>query len=291
LPPPVSAPSHQATLSCRAMAIDGEVRTDADGGTAAALAPRDEIPQGAWLSLATNARVVAKDPRTTRETTFRGPGRARACVDFLEESWLASGTFESTAGAGEAPGAEEWVVTPLGVVRFGAAKLAVDARPRGVRIRVEEGTVFLWVAHDASGAVSGASAAQSRGDASIDQATVHVAGGASDPGLDEGWVRIGAASATVSPAGSRGPVEAARSAVETCTGLAKSARDLATALLGGDADSVTAARHVTTRRLARAACGVAALRVEMLAPSDAKGSLSAAQKDAAGLWRSLPLLH
>ena len=42
--------------------------------------------------------VVAKDPRTTRETSFRGPARVRPCDDASEESWVASGQFESAVG-------------------------------------------------------------------------------------------------------------------------------------------------------------------------------------------------
>ena len=94
-------------VPCRAIAVDGPVRVlksveraaergddgglerAADGGDAGtALALEGQIPSEAWLSLSPDARLVAKDPRTTRETTFLGPARVRACVDHREESWV-----------------------------------------------------------------------------------------------------------------------------------------------------------------------------------------------------------
>src|SRR6516225_7041636 len=69
----------------------------------------------------------------------------RACVTHREESWLTAGRFESAIGAGETPGAEEWVVTPFGVVRYMAAKVAVEVRARDASVAVGSGPVFLWL--------------------------------------------------------------------------------------------------------------------------------------------------
>lgn len=107
-------------IPCRAIAVDGSVRSDDDvdaGASPNALALRGEIPSEGWLSLGADSRLVAKDPRTTRETVFVGPARVRPCVAHREEAWVASGRFESAVGAGETPGAEEWLVTPLAVAR------------------------------------------------------------------------------------------------------------------------------------------------------------------------------
>jgi hypothetical protein len=268
---------------CRAIAVEGEVRPDTDAGPA--LAPEAEIAPERWFTLAPNARLVAKDPRTTRETTFRGPGRVRACVDWLEESWVASGKFESTSGAGETPGAEEWVVTPLGVVRFGAAKLTVEAPLRrhaewsaldAVRVAVTEGVAFVWIAVDAS----------RRGPGGV------LATGRPDEAIDEGWARIGEAVVKLTSSAPQSALRAAGSAVDSCVAIGTSARDLARALLTSDgAAGATAARQVTTRRLARAACAVAALRVAELPSLDAKASLSASLNAAQDLWRTLPTAH
>ena len=125
---PSPAAARRRGMPGRAIAVDGEVRSEDDGGTPVALS--SGIALDPWIDLVSGARLVAKDPRTTRETTFRGPARVRACVDSIEESWVDSGSFESSVGAGESPGAEEWVVTPLGVVRFAAAKLGVQVSTR-----------------------------------------------------------------------------------------------------------------------------------------------------------------
>ena len=132
-------------IPCRAIAVDGPVREEAAGDAGVALALQGEIPSEVWLSVARDGRLVAKDPRTTRETTFVGPARVRACVAHREESWVATGHFDSAIGAGETPGAEEWVVTPLGVVRYMAAKLGVDVRAKDAVVAVGSGVAFLWL--------------------------------------------------------------------------------------------------------------------------------------------------
>jgi hypothetical protein len=287
-PPPPGGGPRTTSVPCRAIAVDGDVRPDGDAGPA--LAAAAEIAPDRWLSLGPDTRLVAKDPRTGRETTFRGPGHVRACVDSLEESWLTSGDFEGTAGAGESPGAEEWVVTPLGVVRFGAAKLAVEASARrplhasppeagaprdgpalqDVRVTVGDGLAFVWAARDAF----------ARG----------LDGGVTTSPLDEGWTRMSRGVAVLAPSVLRPPVQAARSAVDVCAMTGRSAHDQATSLLQGDAATgAKAARQFTTRRLARAACAVAALRVDALSEPGEKQKLAASLKEAADLWRALPL--
>jgi len=252
----------EAHLPCRAIAADGDVRgaPGADGG-GLPLANMTEIPGDGWLSLAGGARLVAKDPRTSRETTFLGPGRARACVERGEESWIVTGSFESVVGAGESPGAEEWVVTPQAVVRYAAARLRVDSGPQGTRVRLANGVAFLWPPG---------------------------AGPAS-----EGWQRMTAAETTIGGPPGTDP-DAASAAVDRCSSLAETSRRLAAALLApaeaGPGGSV-AAEQVTARRLARAACAVATLRVDALAVGDSarKRGLSAKVREAEIAWRSLPL--
>jgi hypothetical protein len=279
--------ARRIVLPCRAIAVDGDVRAESEARPL--LVAQAPIAAAGWLTLGPGARLVAKDPRSSRETTFRGPARVRACVGGAEESWVAAGTFESTVGAGESPGAEEWVVTPLGVVRFGAARLAVQVSSRrwprdGVRLALNDGTAFVWMARDAS-------------ERSVD-------GGVAPAPDEEGWVRVAAGSVVtlvaraalvaLASTGGRTPLDAARSAVETCTSIGTSARDLASALLGGDAAvGPTAVRQVTTRRLARAACAVAALRLDRVPSGDApaaaaKATLAASLHAAFDLWRGLP---
>jgi hypothetical protein len=257
---PVRAPG-----GCRAIAVEGEVSAGDVPVPAQGL-----LAQDVWLSLGQGARLVAKDTRSTRETTFVGPGRARACVDRHEESWLAAGTMESAVGAGETPGAEEWIVTPLALVRYAAAKLRVEVRPKSTAVTIGSGVAFVWLA-DGSRATPPSS----------------------DSGDDGDWKRLNEGATTITLA-TRPALDAsdARLAVDRCSMLAQRSRDLAAALLSGGvgagADASTVALQVETRRLARAACGVAALRLETLASADEKAALSARVAGAVVAWSTLP---
>jgi hypothetical protein len=274
--PPRAIPPAAPKLACRAIAVDGDVHlapSEADAGATAVLL-QGLVPIEGWLDVAKGARLVAKDPRTTRETTFRGPARARACVDFGEESWVASGAFESTVGAGEGPGQEEWVVTPFGVVRYAAAKVTIDVKPTEADLAVESGVAFAWRPSPPDGGQPGRQPA--------------------DAGslLEEGWARLVPGRATL--AGVRGEegmasAAGARLAVGRCTTLATSARTLAAQVMSpdGGADGGTIAAQVMTRRLARAACAVASLRVRALPPGDS-APLARPLADANAAWSAIP---
>jgi hypothetical protein len=270
-------------LPCRAIAVDGPVRAEAppsvdggahspdgEGGGAPGLqniALQEEIPNDAWITLGNDGRLVAKDPRTTRETAFDGPGRVKACVGHAEESWLASGKFESSVGAGETPGAEEWVVTPLGVVRYMAGRLTVEVRmserSQGseVRVTVGSGGAFLAPADDAAVKMADA------GPATLD---------------DDGWLRMSEGVLTLAPRGAQGhaaaaptPLAAAEKATAQCTTMTQRARTMADDLASGDGlpDAAAAKEQVKTRRLARAACALAKLRADALPPSKSRDGL------------------
>jgi hypothetical protein len=254
--------------------VDGEVHfappvvsVVGDAG-AVPLMPQGLLPVDQWVELGPGARFVAKDPRTTRETTFRGPGRARACVDADEESWIAAGAFDSAVGAGETPGAEEWVATPLALLRYGAAKVTVDVPPGGAKgetVKVAAGLVYVWVADDAKGRLLG----------------------------EEGGARaLAALTAEASPgAGHHAdtPEAAAERALTKCSTLAQTSRDQAALVLRGGADASFITNQVTTRRLAHAACSVASVRVWALPESPAKATLVTSLRAAGAAYAGLPL--
>jgi hypothetical protein len=271
-------------IPCRAIAVDGPVRAEGSGDAGGPLPFQGEIPDENWLTLGKDARLVAKDPRTTRETTFVGPARARACVAHREESWLVAGRFESAIGAGETPGAEEWVVTPLGVVRYMAAKVAVEVRARDTAVWVGSGPAFMWL--DA-----GVRVTRARGASATDAGAL--ADAAVGPTVDDdGWLRMAEGEVTLSPGPARSPADDARATVDGCAGLATRAQQLAAALLEGKAtaDGTTAKEQMRTRRLARAACAVAALRVDTLPPSTQRSVLSTRLQSAASAWAVPPAL-
>jgi hypothetical protein len=271
---PLASASAQAhpppRLACRSIAVEGDVHLEMppDAGLLPLLI-EGLVPTEGWLALAKGAKFVAKDPRTTRETTFRGgPGRVRACVGYAEESWITGGGFDSTMGSGESPGQEEWVVTPLGAVRYAAAKLSVDVRPKDETIAVGSGVAFLWPGDDAR-----------------IRATGTTDGGAK---TDDGWIRLENASISLSPtAGTPDTPDAARAALEKCSSLAKIVRDLTSTLMAGGADAAVITQQVTDRRLARAACDIAGLRIGALPPSEATLGLGKSLAEANTAWTTI----
>jgi len=272
LPPPsASAHAHGPAprLACRSIAVDGDVHLEVPGD--AGLVPlliEGLVPTEGWLDLAKGAKFVAKDPRTTRETTFRGgPGRVRACVGYAEESWLTSGGFDSTMGSGESPGQEEWVVTPLAVVRYAAARVSVDVRPKDESIAVTLGVASVWTGDDAR---------------------IRSFDGGATAKSDDGWIRLENASLSLAPAaGTPDTLDAARAALDKCSSLAKIAKDLTSTLMAGGADASVITQQVTNRRLARAACDVAALRIGALPPSEATQGLGKSLADANTAWTTI----
>jgi hypothetical protein len=286
-PPPVA-------LSCRAIAVAGAVHwlagDAADAGPIGAPLVSDaELAPHGFLSVATGGRLVVKDPRTSRETTFVGPSRARACVAAREESWLPEGHFESSMGAGEGPGAEEWVITPEAVVRYTAAQLRVDTGGAQTTVAVGAGAAFLWVADDAH-----ASRASVPGPVTVPAPDAGGAAATDDGGgppdeSDLPWRRLfGGAWRIAVPS----PVDP-HAAVDPCRSRAERAESLAREVLArGDASPDEAGRKVAEqvreRRLARAACALAAVRLAA-APATAHADDADAVRRANELWATVPV--
>jgi hypothetical protein len=287
-----------AHLPCRAVAVDGLVRAEdlaqpgaahgragADAGGGMALALQQDIPES-WLTLAPSSRLVAKDPRTTRETTFLGGGRVRPCVDRREESWVAAGTFESVVGAGESPGSEEWLVTPLAVLRYASAKLRVAVGPKGTSITPSAGVTFAWLADDARARPGSDADAGTGAPRGVDAGSA----GAKVPAAD-GWERVADVPWVLEPTASMPAPQAARASVDRCAALADRSHELAQLLMApsvGLPDASAAADQVIARRQARAACAVAALRVDALAEAPAKDALAAKLAESVAAWTALP---
>jgi hypothetical protein len=289
-PPPSAALErgpHHATataLPCRAVTLEGDVRPihgdPFDGGTTEApVVLQSTLPEDVWLLAGDRARLVAKDPRTTRETTFVGPGRFRPCVGHREESWVGAGRFDSTVGAGESPGAEEWVVTPFAVVRYASAKLQLEVMPKTMNLAIEAGPVFVWPADDAKS--DRHDRAPSRGDAA-----------ALEDDTDLPWQRVGEGNMHVLSISA----SAARPAVDTCADRARRAEELTrrimtTAVEAGASRALSerVAEQVRARRLARAACAVAGVRLALSGESAERRDLEGILRDANARWAAVPL--
>jgi len=268
-------------MDCRAVGATGDIRvlSEDDAGPGQTLTTDAEIPTDVWLSLGRGARLVAKDPRTTRETIFAGPAHVRPCVGHREDSWISAGVFESTPGAGETPGSEEWVVTPLAVVRYASAKVRVTVRPDATIVTVPGGVAFVRLQDDAR--LSG-------------PLNTPLADAGPPPKSQEPWQRVSETTLEIRPLGRRSAMEAARSAVDECATLAQRAQALAQLILpheigdGGNPNlKDTIVAQVTTRRLARAACAVAKLRTRALPPSQDRSTWEASLGQDETQWSAL----
>ncbi len=275
-PPAASAPptTTAATASaqcCRILGVTGQATLSSlDGGGISRLGLGATPAPHAWVALEDATKLQTKNPRTGRELAFDGPGRVQPCNPSAtgddEEAWVQRGRFASAPGSGEAPGQEQWVVTPLGVVRYAAAtaQVRVDA---DVSVRVAQGAAWLWVAADA----------RRRADAAVDA---------------DGWTRLGAESAEqIVPAGTGAPnlAAAASSALAECKTAARDAWSLAHALAekaGGPLGELPV-QHVVARRRARAACAVAGLRAAALDGPE-RTRLTVAVRVADFTWSALP---
>jgi hypothetical protein len=91
----------------------------------------NDVARG-WLTLGATDSVTVTLPKTGRELAFLGPALVDPCVR-PDEAWLSHGKFQGSRGSGESPGAEQWVVTPFGVVRYGAAILEVTVENAALR--------------------------------------------------------------------------------------------------------------------------------------------------------------
>jgi len=119
---------------CRVIAVAGAASQPLDGG---ALAVGGVVPS--WIELTDAARVTVKEPSSGRELLFVGPASAVPCVQE-SQAWLARGTLSGTRGSGEKPGAEQWVVTPSAVVRYGAAFVDVTVATDGTHAVLKGGS-------------------------------------------------------------------------------------------------------------------------------------------------------
>ena len=249
----------------------------ASGDAGSNVLARDmQIPEGDWIDIAAGAKVTAKSPRTLRETTFDGPARVRPCVDHDEEAWLTGGTFTAVSPGNESPGAEELVVTPVGVVRYVSATFTARVERRAVSVKVGGGSTFVLVPPFA---------------------TLKDAPDAGAPDAGGGaWVRADSGfSGTLAANVADDKIPAA--AVLACKNAAAATKAIATELMAPDASiAALGGRHTESRRLSHGLCSIARLVVAKMpddkpsAPktptskSSLEDAVDAAEKD----WRTLP---
>jgi hypothetical protein len=268
---------------CRAISVVGRVAVR-DGAPLST----DALIPDAWLDMTSDGHFTAKHPRTTRETTFIGPGGVRVCVNGDEEAEITTGTFTSSPGAGEAPGMEQWVLTPLGAVRYVASATRIAVTAGVLDVRVQSGSAYVYAASDVK--------AQARALPDPDGGPPKKG---KDPQLDsEGWYRVDPGDDFVfSIAKASVPFDMAQALERDCAELAKHSHDLAYTLLhpyppptdGAVAWKVSTLSkdHVLTRRKAHGACGTARVRAWTLLPTPERAALLKTLDDDEATWRYL----
>jgi hypothetical protein len=249
--PPVEV---EAPNSCVALVVNGSVKSGS-----LQLVPQARLDTSGFIDLGAAARIVVKHTKSGRELTLEGPARAELCRGGEEQVLLASGRFKSTTGVGARPGAEVWVATPAGLIRYGDAELDVKADGKRVTLSVVSGDAWVEPAHGST--LKGASHVVPKNTASL----------------------------------SRGGASTTASLVSHCEESADAAASAAQRVLGGldggaDAGSLgeRAAAQVHARRAARAACASAGAAVGQVKDQEEHERLAARIDRANRLWRLVP---
>jgi hypothetical protein len=208
------APKGAQTV-CRAISASGQIHRPDDAGVIA-----NDVVGDTWVELGAGAKLAVKNGTTSREMLFDGPGAVRTCIGGEEEMWVNGGVFASVTGAGESPGAEVWVVTPHGVVRYGSgARVTLNVSVPRVDVKCEGGSAWMW------------------------------------PTEGNAWTEVVAGkTATLSTR------KAPSQIVGDCEQASKAAHDLGVAIVTKDASLAEAApQHVVLRQKAHAICSIAEL--------------------------------
>lgn len=122
--------------ACRVMALRGTASAtprfprSAGQGEERALARGDLVPEGSLIELGAESELTVQATVSTREITLVGPALAEVCPGGDEAVRLTHGKVTGFPGAGVRPGADVWIATPLGVVRFSDAKIDVNVPDR-----------------------------------------------------------------------------------------------------------------------------------------------------------------
>lgn len=241
-------PAAASDTGCRVIAMQGDARRGSR-----ALGARELIAGGEPIELGPDASLHLKHTESAREWTFRGPLRLSACGAGSEELALGLGALQSELGQGARPGAEVWIGTPFGSLRYADARARVDVSDSSLTVAVDAGELWLDAA----------------------------------PGPDARDAEL------VLRAGQRAERRhrhGAESATLTCSDAAARAEADARALLepGGDALGARAKAHVRSRQRARAACLTALAAVLEAGPGPERTAQLERLSGAAAVWRRVP---
>jgi hypothetical protein len=267
---------------------------DEDGGDKAApraLARGDLVPESSLLELGADTELTVHSTVSTREITLIGPALAEVCPGGDEAVRLARGKVTAVPGAGVRPGAEVWIATPLGVVRFNDARMDIAVPDPGadrLEVAVISGQASVV---PAAGAV--ADALEGRTDASSGAAPGREKGGPGSPSAGGDVIALaqGARFVVSRRAGSvsRWVGDLVASCVRHAGAAQQGAALVGSVRVGGRAPlGDLAFAHVNARQRARAACE-AAWAGGALAPGLLDATRRADLEGAEATWKGTPV--
>jgi hypothetical protein len=213
------------------------------------LTPNSVLEGDDFVNVPAEAQVEIRHRRSGRTFRVLGPARVLPCHAGEESLWLAYGSVETEANQGARPGADVWLATPYGTVRYADARLHIADEQDRLSIRVLSG-VATWVP------------------------------------TSEKEVRLSDPKAPLSvPKGEVSAVNVSESCVQKAEEAAAIAQSIRAAKKVGEA----AGAHVRARRSARHACAIAEATVGGLDPSSEQARrLGADLSKAERRWRAVP---
>ena len=284
---------------CRVIALRGDARVTlaeppVDAGRdvqpkSRSLSPGELLPDGVVIELGSGSALTVAATMSGREITLVGPATAEACPSGDEAVRLTSGKVTSFPGAGIRPGAEVWVATPLGVVRFNDAEVEVDvAAPDAERLNVAlvKGRASFF---PAAGVVAKSAPSPAGDGGRVDPAEKGDAG----PEDVAGMVAIAPGAVLEASRPPSAPSRWVQTLVAACARQGSAAEEAARRLAAAgsaknrEALGDLAFAHVRARKSARAACEAAraagALSPRLLDPG-MRSELARAERK----WRAVP---
>jgi hypothetical protein len=238
----------RAQPACRATSLSGAIEREGAPVLAGAL-----LAGPAAIELAPAATMHLTHSASARQWTMTGPARLIACDGGAEEIVLARGRVRAEPGSGVRPGAEVWVATPYGTLRYADASAEITVNERELSVRVSTGQVWFSA----------------------------LAGAAAERGVSNTTATFSAKTYRLS----------SEEATARCARDAERAELLARALLGTSSEPLgaRAAEHVRARQKAHVSC--ASARATQLAGGagprpEAGGVAALARYDQ--MWRAIP---
>lgn len=106
----------------------------------------DVLTDSRWIELGGASKLALKHTLSAREWTLVGPARALACAAGREEIIIAQGTLRTEMGIGARPGAEVWVGTPYGSLRYADARAELSVTEQELKLTALGGELWLLTA-------------------------------------------------------------------------------------------------------------------------------------------------